>query len=86
MQHAELTDLVRQLIADSFEKIGAMDEEGLHETILIRGGYYCGRRFKANNHEAIWFIEEKQIKFYGDASDLEMIDLTEHVDSSKQAA
>jgi hypothetical protein len=86
MQHAELTELVRQLILKSFGELNVEDEEGLHETILIRGGFYCGRRFKIECHEAIWFIEEKQIKFYGDASELQNIDLTEHVDTRKQAA
>lgn len=36
----------------------------LQETILVRDGYYCGRRFQADHMQAIWFIEEDQIKFY----------------------
>ncbi|MFT5523485.1 MAG: hypothetical protein ACI9G1_001978 [Pirellulaceae bacterium] len=86
MQHAELTELVRQMVIKSFGELDASDDDGLHETILIRGGFYCGRRFKIEGFEAIWFIEEKQIKFYGDASELNMIDLNERVDTKKRAA
>lgn len=35
------------------------------ETILIRGGLYCGRRFDAAGLHAIWFLEENLVKFYG---------------------
>lgn len=32
------------------------------ESILIRDGYYCGRRFDAGSLEAVWFLEEDQVK------------------------
>lgn len=35
------------------------------ETILIRDGFYCGRRFSVGDHRAIWFLEEEVIKFFG---------------------
>jgi hypothetical protein len=34
------------------------------ETILIRDGYYCGRRFHTDQHRAVWFIEEDELKIY----------------------
>ena len=83
MQHAELTELVRQLILNSFRDLEVEDEEGLHETILIRGGFYCGRRFRIDTCEAIWFIEEAQIKFYGDVAELNSIDLSEHTSTKR---
>ncbi len=64
MHHAQLTDYVRQLIRTNFSELGESLDLSPHETILIRQGYYCGRRFTVNEHEAIWFIEENQIKFY----------------------
>jgi hypothetical protein len=64
MHHAQLIDYVRKLIADHFAALGRDLSDGLHETILIRQGYYCGRRFSLNGCQAIWFIEEKEIKFY----------------------
>ncbi|MEM9585850.1 MAG: hypothetical protein AAGA03_01100 [Planctomycetota bacterium] len=32
------------------------------ESILIRGGFYCGRRFDAGIYVAVWFMEEDQLK------------------------
>jgi hypothetical protein len=32
------------------------------ESILIRGGFYCGRQFDAGEHRAIWFMEEDELK------------------------
>lgn len=32
------------------------------ESILIRDGYYCGRRFDAGLCEAVWFLEEDEVK------------------------
>ena len=37
----------------------------LAESILIRDGHYCGRRFESGGMSAVWFIEENQIKFFG---------------------
>ncbi len=34
------------------------------ESIVIRGGYYCGRRFSAPSHHAVWFVEEDELKVY----------------------
>lgn len=35
-----------------------------NESILIRDGFYCGRRFQAAQHHAIWFMEEDQLKIH----------------------
>ena len=64
MHHAQLTEHVRQLIRDYYSKLGEAYAESPHETILIRQGYYCGRRFIVHDQEAVWFMEEKQLKFY----------------------
>jgi len=36
----------------------------VHESILIRQGAYCGRRFDTAGGYAIWFVEEGQIKVF----------------------
>ena len=36
----------------------------LRESILIRGEFFCGRRFYTTNHNAVWFVEEDQLKIY----------------------
>ncbi len=35
------------------------------ESIVIRDGFYCGRRFSATSHHAVWFVEEDELKIYG---------------------
>ena len=55
---------VRQQIDGIFEQLGADDAVEPCETILIRGGHYCGRRFQRGGMEAIWFVEENEVKFY----------------------
>ena len=42
----------------------------LRESILIRGEFFCGRRFYTANHYAVWFIEEDQLKIYHNNGDL----------------
>ncbi|WP_197442414.1 hypothetical protein [Lignipirellula cremea] len=31
---------------------------------MIRDGYYCGRKMRCDGLQAIWFVEENEIKFY----------------------
>ncbi len=65
MQHAQLLDLVRRHVRATFATQGVQDLDDCCETILIRDGFYCGRCFACDNHRAIWFVEEKVIKYYG---------------------
>ena len=65
MPHALLTAAVRQRVAQTFAELGLSCEDEFRESLLIRGGAYCGRRFDAPAGHAIWFVEEDQIKFYG---------------------
>ncbi|MBM4005021.1 MAG: hypothetical protein FJ295_17325 [Planctomycetes bacterium] len=64
MTHLEQVDRVREWVRTHFASMGAGELE-IDETILIRNGHYCGRRFQAGGLRAIWFLEEDQIKFYG---------------------
>ena len=36
------------------------------DTILVQNGHYCGRRFTCGRLQAIWFVEEGELKFYGE--------------------
>jgi hypothetical protein len=56
---------VRQIVLETFRQLGAAATETPSETTLIRDGYYCGNRFMLDDFEAVWFVEENQIKFYG---------------------
>jgi hypothetical protein len=40
------------------------------ESIVIRGGFYCGRRFNAQSHHALWFLEEDELKIFDSAGQL----------------
>ena len=64
MQHAQLTETIRQQVAQAFADMGMAEPREFRETILIRDGNYCGRRFEGSAGHAIWFVEENQLKFY----------------------
>lgn len=63
MIHEQQTDRVRQLVSRTFADLGLSAGE-LRETILIREGHYCGRRFEIAEASAVWFVEENEIKIY----------------------
>ncbi len=65
MQHASILDSVRQTVRDVFGQLGAGPSIRMTEHILICEDLYCGRRFRCGAFEAVWFIEEAQIKVYG---------------------
>ena len=64
MHHADLTEAVRRRVAATFNHLGVAQDAELRESILIRDGSYCGRRFEADDAHAVWFLEEDQLKFY----------------------
>lgn len=64
MHHAQLTESIRRRVAAAFARLGAPHDAELRESILIRDGAYCGRRFDGPLGHAIWFVEEDQLKFY----------------------
>ncbi len=63
MHHVQL-DQVRNLICSVFAEYSVDTSEVLREGILIRDGFYCGRRFEADGMQAIWFVEENQVKIF----------------------
>jgi hypothetical protein len=75
MLYGTMTEFVRSLVAQTFAELGVDCRDALRETILIRDGNYCGRRFATEDGMAMWFVEEGQIKFYGaDGSVIRVID------------
>jgi hypothetical protein len=80
MPHALLTAAVRQRVAQTFSDLGISGEGEFRESLLIRGGAYCGRRFDAPRGHAIWFVEEDEIKFYGADGKLAEVVATSSVD------
>jgi len=66
MRHVAVVEQVRQIVQRVFQELSIPTQSELEETILIRDGYYCGRRFATAGAHAIWFCEENQLKFYGE--------------------
>lgn len=64
MQHVHLLEAIRQLVRRTFSELGTAGEFEVSEHILLREEMYCGRRFQACGLQAIWFIEEDEIKFH----------------------
>jgi hypothetical protein len=56
-------DTLRLAVRTALAERGC-DVAELEETILIRGGMYCGRRFTCPGGSAVWFVEENQVKYY----------------------
>lgn len=64
MTHLDLVERVRQMVRTTMAELTHEPTEPLQETILIRDGFYCGRRFQSEQMQAIWFIEEDELKYY----------------------
>jgi hypothetical protein len=64
MPAASLTTDVRRLVMETFSQLGLSDGAEPRESVLIRGGAYCGRRFDVEHGHAIWFLEPQQVKFF----------------------
>ncbi|MFP6674226.1 MAG: hypothetical protein VB878_04035 [Pirellulaceae bacterium] len=83
MHHHQLLNLVRQQVHIQLIQLGASEEGVLEETILIRDGMYCGRRFFLDDFMAIWFIEEGELKFFDPSGAVAAV---EQVQSALRAA
>jgi hypothetical protein len=55
---------VRHLVAEAFARANMPQPTEFSESILIKAGNYCGRRFVGSGGHAIWFVEENQLKLY----------------------
>lgn len=61
---------IRQAICCRLSRLSGESVASLHESILIRNGLYCGRKFQAAGYEVVWFVEEDEIKFFGPCGNL----------------
>ena len=66
MSHSVQLERIRRFVLRTFLQYGADDSCSVGETILVQNGYYCGRRFTCNELHAVWFVEEGELKFYGE--------------------
>lgn len=65
-----MLERIRTAIRAELTALGVIDLSEFNETILIRNGLYCGRKFRCQGHHVVWFVEENQIKFFGPGGDL----------------
>ncbi len=87
MDQIEILAQIRQLVREKLNHFGSAAEAGPSEVMLIRNGFFCGRRFESDGLEAVWFLEEQQIKFYDrDGHMLEALELTPDTFSQRAAA
>jgi hypothetical protein len=57
---------VRQLVARVFGEFGirVCNVLGLHETLLIKGGRYVARTYRAEGLMAMWLLRAGVVQFY----------------------
>ena len=76
MEHTQKLDQVRRTVAARFAQLGGTHSADFCETILVREGYYCGRRFSFEDWRAVWFADEEEVKFSdADGSPIDSIKL-----------
>ena len=61
---------IRKLIEQTFESLRPESQGLTRETLLIREGQYCGHRYESAQLSAVWFLEEDEIKFFGNDGSL----------------
>lgn len=64
MTNSQRLSVVRGLLESWWRERQPDAAEELSESILIRDGFYCGRRFTCGSLSAVWFAEEDQIKLF----------------------
>ena len=65
MTHPNRTERIRQLIHDTLIRHGAGQGIVARETLLIKAGNYCGHRIRIGDFQAVWFVEEDEVKING---------------------
>lgn len=60
-----MLDRIRAAIGAELKELGVPDTTHLRETLLIRDGLFCGRKFQCHDHHVVWFMEENEIKIFG---------------------
>ncbi len=64
------TSSIRDYIGNRLIALGASPDQNLMESLLLRDGVYCGHRFQRGDWQAVWFVEEAEIKFFLDDGSL----------------
>jgi hypothetical protein len=60
---------IRSEVRQRLTELGAIGES-VAETCLLQDSAYCGRRFSLGGFQAVWFLEENQLKYFGPSGEL----------------
>lgn len=63
-------ELIRSEVRRRLAEFGASGEESMAESCLLQDNAYCGRRFMLDGFQAVWFLEENEVKFYAPGGEL----------------
>ncbi|MCA9197172.1 MAG: hypothetical protein R3C28_22600 [Pirellulaceae bacterium] len=78
---------IRSLVKEALKGFSDSPFPDVTESILIREGDYRGHRFESHGISAVWFLEEQEVKFYGDEGELlQVIDFDAHNQPHQRAA
>jgi hypothetical protein len=58
-------DSLRNTLGGQLQLSMADLSERMRETLLVRNGVYCARRFTIDGYTLTWFVEENQVKLTG---------------------
>lgn len=61
---------MRSAIANQMNSMGVSKNCELHETLLIRDGLFCGRKYQYDGYTIVWFLEEDQLKIFSPVGEL----------------
>lgn len=75
---------LRKWISDRHD---GQDELGkpLSEAMLIRDGFFCGRRFRFQLYHAVWFLEEDEVKILSSDGTVASRLVADQIDALAQA-
>ena len=88
MQHTIQLEAIREVVIQAFAEYASPGVE-FSESVLIREGFYCGRRFTSDAARAVWFADENIVKFYcadGQFLESRLVDGTADEQSQRRAA
>lgn len=61
---------VRQQVVTAIEERGLGSAALIGETVLVRGGYYAGRRFVFEDLEAVWLVDSDRVSLVANDGEL----------------
>jgi len=64
MFHLQVLEAVRHQVSQAFERYQLADGSEPRESILLKGGIYCGRRFEVGTGYAMWNAQNDELKIY----------------------